>query len=178
MKGFQATEKPQTLGKECEMENQISFSRSISDGYSGQGVTNIGNMKELNVEFFGNEKSSCDKQVGEESKRQQLREEEMIGVYSGQKNWADVVAKNGLGCEKSEEHQDHVEGSVSKRDRPDPSNYDPSLMYRESVHIASVLDLGDTVDGSGLTPSWAESIDKLNRTHNHSLDPKKNPYHE
>ncbi|KAK8483358.1 hypothetical protein V6N13_091365 [Hibiscus sabdariffa] len=98
-------------------------------------------MKEFNAEFFGNEKSSCDNQVGEESKRQQLREEEMIGVYSGQKTWTNVVAKNGLGCETSKEHQDQVEGSVSKRDRPDPSNYDPSLMYRESVHIASVLDL-------------------------------------
>ncbi|KAK8529174.1 hypothetical protein V6N12_059962 [Hibiscus sabdariffa] len=61
----------------------------------------------------------------------------------------------------------------SKGDKPDPSNNDPSLMYRESVHIASVLDLRDVADGSGLTPSWAESIDKLNGTHNQSLDPKK-----
>ncbi|KAL4290173.1 hypothetical protein GQ457_14G001210 [Hibiscus cannabinus] len=84
----------------------VSSSSSSSDGYSGQGATNIGNMKEFNAEFFENEKSSCDNQVGEESKRQQLKEEEMIGVYSGQKTWADVVAKNGLGCETSEEHQD------------------------------------------------------------------------
>ncbi|KAK9012805.1 hypothetical protein V6N11_040839 [Hibiscus sabdariffa] len=124
-------------------------------------------MKEFNAEFFGNEKSSCDNQVGEESKRQPLGEEEMIGVNSRPKTWDDVVAKNCLVCETLEEHQDLVEGSVSKEDRPDPSNIDPS------VHIASVLDLGDTAVGSGLTPSWAESIDKLNRTHNQSLDLEK-----
>ncbi|KAK8576927.1 hypothetical protein V6N13_121926 [Hibiscus sabdariffa] len=97
----------------------------------------------------------------------------MIGVNLGPKTWADVVAKSCLGCETLEEYQDQVEGSVSKGDMPDPSNNDMSLTYREPVHIASVLDLGDAADESGLTPSWAESIDKLNRTHNQSLDPDK-----
>ncbi|KAK8568869.1 hypothetical protein V6N13_106751 [Hibiscus sabdariffa] len=70
----------------------VKSSSSSSDDYSGQGATDIGSMKELNAEFLGNEKSSCDNQVGEESKRQQLGEEEMIGVNSGPKTWADVVA--------------------------------------------------------------------------------------
>ncbi|KAK8561263.1 hypothetical protein V6N13_149566 [Hibiscus sabdariffa] len=151
----------------------VSLSSSSSDDYSGQGVTNIGSMKEFNAVFFGNEKSSCDNRVGEESKNQQLWEEEMIGVNSGPKTWAYVVAKICLGCETLEEHQDRVEGSVSKEDMLDPSNNDPPLTHRESVHIASVLNLGDAADESGLTPSLVESIDKLNRTHNQSLDPEK-----
>ncbi|KAK8576928.1 hypothetical protein V6N13_121927 [Hibiscus sabdariffa] len=47
-----------------------SQNTTSSDDYSDQGATDIGSMKELNAEFFGNEKLSCDNQVGEESKRQ------------------------------------------------------------------------------------------------------------
>ncbi|KAL4302529.1 hypothetical protein GQ457_10G006810 [Hibiscus cannabinus] len=147
------------------------------NGYLGPGKKPIKNKacsisSSSSSSSGSDEHCDCDNQVGEESKRQQLGQEEMIGVNLGPKTWVDVVDKNCLDCETLEEHQDQVEGLVSKQDRPDLSNNDLPLTHRKLVHIASVLDLGDDADEQGLTPLWTESINKLNRTHNQSLDPK------
>ncbi|KAK8708288.1 hypothetical protein V6N13_059332 [Hibiscus sabdariffa] len=107
------------INKVFSSPSTSSSSGDNSDQGTSMGARGSGKRMEFNADCIGNERAVCDNLIDEEINRQ-LGEEEMKGVTSRHKTWAEVVINNGMSREYGDNHsvqaRIHLSGSSRNAD--------------------------------------------------------------